>query len=204
MDLVLILIGSSILQVSLEHNMAGVSRSLNGSTGFFPPRMGYNQPSSSSTLIPNGEPVIAEVENGLTDQQSLADEIEHSSHSNGVAAVQSTTQMAIVASPLTLGDSANELSQEEVQNMNEQIEQDLDPDSQVSARELWEDIRSISRKVLRLASKVMRSTHEDTASPTPIATDSVTVSSEALSSTTLNIEEPVKNAIIIEDAPGTL
>lgn len=93
--------------------------------------------------MPNGEPIIMEEENEPIDQRQLVNAAQRPSQSNEVEASQTITRRALVSLSLTPGNSANELSQEEVQSMNEQIEHDLDPDSQVSAQELWEDIRSV-------------------------------------------------------------
>jgi hypothetical protein len=187
----------------LEHSIAGVRYSLYGSPELAL-GLGYNQPSQGNMLMPNGVPIIMEEENEPIDQRQLVNAAQRPSQSNEVEASQAIPRRALVSLSLTPGDSANELSQEEVQSMNEQIEHDLDPDSQVSAQELWEDIRSVSRKVLRLASEVLRSAHEENPSSPPAATSSVSRASNSAASQRRSKpkDEQLKNYLVLEDPTG--
>lgn len=112
-------------------------------------------------LTSSGELVVTEVEDEFAKPQS-------SQENEVMLEGYTAAQTSLVASPLT---SKNGLSPEEVQNINEQIEHDLDPDSEASAREVWEDMRTVSRKVLRVASKVLRLSRGETAANAPDGPD---------------------------------
>ena len=51
----------------------------------------------------------------------------------------------------------------EMQQLDRQIEDDLDPDEGMFAMEVWQDMNSVARKVLRHAEQVLRSSQEETA-----------------------------------------
>jgi hypothetical protein len=194
--------------------MAAVSRSLNGSTGVFHPRLDYNPPPLDILFISNSGSVTPDIDSESSEQQPLSETVQQSSQDEGANSEQNATQTALIASPLKSGDSVDGLSLEEVQAMNELIERDLDPDLQVSARELWEDMRSLSRKVLRLASAVLRSSQGDSTTltgvtTTPTRAPSITTAAPSLtesgvsSSATLQAkEEPAADPITFEDADG--
>lgn len=72
------------------------------------------------------------------------------------------TQSSVGVTSLHISSETDEDRQtaHEMQLLEMQIEQDLDPDSSTTAAEVWEDTRSISRKAKRLASEALCS-HED-------------------------------------------
>jgi hypothetical protein len=196
--------------------MAAVSRSLSGSTSVFHPKLDYNPPPLDILLLSNGGSVTTDAESESSEQQPRAEAAQQSSQDEGATIEQDATQTALIASPLKLGDSVDGLSQEEVQAMNEQIERELDPDLRVSARELWEDMRSLSRKVLRFASAVLRSSQGDSTTITGATTTATRapsnttaapyfVRSEVSNSATLQARnKPVADPITFEDADGVL
>lgn len=162
-----LLMGLSILEVSLEHSMTAVNRSLNDSRSVFRPRLGFNKPSLESMLMSNAEPEITRPETESIEQQPVIDAVGQSSNDYQAATEQNTLVQIDRAASLITNEPMDELSQAELQNIDEQIEQDLDPDSQVSAHEVLEDMRVVSRKVLRFAEGVLRSSREDTTIPVP-------------------------------------
>jgi hypothetical protein len=68
--------------------------------------------------------------------------------------------------------STDTLSDNDLRKIDEQAEQDLDPDSGATAREVWEDTRAVSRKVLRLAARVLTSSRESATKSEQVASNS--------------------------------
>lgn len=196
--------------------MNAVSRSLSVSTGVFHQKLNYSPPPLDDLFLSYRGSITTDVESELPEQQSRAEAAQQPSQDEEANIEQNVTQTAIIAPLLKLGDSADGLSQEEVQAMNEQIERDLDPDLQVSARELWEDMRSLSRKVLRFASAVLRSSQEDSTTPVGATTTSTRAPlnttaapsfapGEFSDSTTLQTRnKKLPDPITLEDADGVL
>jgi uncharacterized protein YuzE len=72
-----------------------------------------------------------------------------------------------------LTEQEGALTSEEIQAIDEEIERNLDPDSKVTAFEIWENMRYVSRKVVRLVQEALEinqklpremSNHEETIS----------------------------------------
>jgi hypothetical protein len=119
--------------------MAAISHSLNRSGSSIYLGISYNQPSPNNMLSSStGEPVVTEEGDESNDQQSAVGAGQQSSQESRAASeLNVTAQTALIVSPLmTSSDPTDGLSQEEVQNMDKQIEQDLGPDSEASAQEV--------------------------------------------------------------------
>lgn len=78
-----------------------------------------------------------------------------------VAAIDSWTRMAIIR-PYSNNDR-EALTEAELQNIDEIVDRDLDPDQTASALVLWEDLRALSRKTKEFAEAVLRDIGEGTA-----------------------------------------
>ncbi|KAJ6041445.1 nucleoside phosphorylase domain-containing protein [Penicillium canescens] len=135
--------------MSLENSVAAINASLCSSPGgrIFP-ITGTSEQSYDDYL-------------GLTGQSALIsfqDVSENSSNPGDTEVVPPTEASLNPQSSTDLADSRiasdgqeDQLTPLEMQILEKQIEQDLDPDSGMTAAEVWEDTRSISRKAKRLA-----------------------------------------------------
>ncbi|CAI7587091.1 unnamed protein product [Penicillium pancosmium] len=104
---------------------------------------------------------------GLTGQSaliSLQDASERSSNPDDTEVVSPTEagldpqrSNDIADSPIASESQQDQLTTHEMQILENQIEQDLDPDSGMTAAEVWEDTRSILRKAKRLAAEALSS-----------------------------------------------
>lgn len=94
------------------------------------------------------------------------------SSSAGPAAQTEPTPPDSITSLVLMSSHATEegLSPEDIASIDGEIEKELDPDAQMTAGEIWEDMRVVSRKVLRLADDILRSS-QDGSLPIPARED---------------------------------
>ena len=140
------------MQISLENSSASIqtslglsSRLLSGQTGG--PATALPTSIASASRPPSSSPHASERPSQLQARPS-------------VRAAKGPTPGALtdlVLLPSAPRDSDDGLTDEETRSLDAQVEHDLDPDSQATAVEVREDIRVVSRKVVRLARDVLRS-----------------------------------------------
>jgi hypothetical protein len=126
--------------------MAGLRNALNDSRGFIT-RNGepFTAENSSTSSIPTG--------NSNTDRKRI-----ESAQRHIVEAQERSTSFEPALPAL---ETSTALDDEEAQ-----VERELEDEFEESAHDLWEDMRVVSRKVLRHASNVLRSSQEETAQTT--------------------------------------
>lgn len=126
--------------------MAGLRNALNDSRGFI---TGDGESFKAENLNTSPMPT----ENSNTDRKRIGSAQHHSVEAQG----QSTSfvpALLALETPATLDDE------------EAQVERELEEEFEDSAHDLWEDMRVVSRKVLRYASDVLRSSQEETAQTT--------------------------------------
>ncbi|KAL2811777.1 nucleoside phosphorylase domain-containing protein [Aspergillus granulosus] len=149
-----------ILQISLENSMAAINISSNNSSGgMVSPAMGTDEQPPSQFLISTSHsaPFLAQ---GATNISSLPQDADASQQlGNGIDPLNST-DLTVTRNNMVYHE--DQLSAHEMQLLEQQIDEDLDPDSGITAVEVLEDTSFISRKAKRLASEALRS-HENKA-----------------------------------------
>lgn len=135
---------ASIMQISLENSMAAVDQShrADRQTGF---RIPFDDFSSERLSTTRG---MQTVHNTSNDFPGSLDPTAHESNSDD--------NVALVRNSATSTEFGEGLSDQEVQAIDMQIERDLSSESPESAQDLWLDMGSMQRKVLRLASQELQ------------------------------------------------
>ncbi|KJK63836.1 hypothetical protein P875_00064708 [Aspergillus parasiticus SU-1] len=136
-----------ILQMSLETSMAAINISSNSSSG-----------GSFSITGPNDGNFLP-TSHGLSNLEGNIENTETPPQMENGLDTQSSTDLA-----LSRGSSeghGDQLSVHEIQLLEQQTDQDLDPDSGTTAVEVLEDTRFLLRKAKRLASEALHSSETE-------------------------------------------
>jgi hypothetical protein len=143
------------LQISLENSVTEIRHALNSSRQFIT----ANGDSSSLPGLRSASPLDNQVqENNNTDSHQI-EALQHRPAGHEEPSSTSLVPSSSVFEP------SSQLDEEETL-----VEGILEEDFENSAQDLWEDMRVVSRKVLRYASNVLRSTsHETTLSDEGLA-----------------------------------
>lgn len=112
----------------------------------------------------NDEPDLPEVEDN-NGQQPTTDQGYGSSKPDQEITLDRNAPQTNLAVASKENHPIDMMSDGDLREIDEQAEQDLDPDSGATAREVWEDTRAVSRKVLRLAARALNSSRERAANP---------------------------------------
>lgn len=144
--------------------MAGLRNALNDSRGFIA-RNGepFTAENLSTSSIPTG--------NSNTDRKRI--------ESAQLHIVEAQEQSTSLEPALPALETSTALDDEEAQ-----VERELEDEFEESAHDLWEDMRVVSRKVLRHASNVLRSSQEETAHTTSRPQDQTRSETETIPTAT--------------------
>jgi hypothetical protein len=136
------------MQISLENSMAAVDQSHRA-----------DRQTGSRISFEESSPERLATTRGIQTVHDTSDEspgsLDPTAHEN-----ISEDNVALVRLSATSTEFGEGLSDQEVQAIDIQIERDLSSESPESAQDLWLDMGSMQRKVLRLASQALRSQQE--------------------------------------------
>jgi hypothetical protein len=127
-------------------------------------QLGHNQPTESKQmlLIEEREDLPEVPEAGSPDNRQILEGTEERSLADSIVQGQGESdQMTLVLSTSVSEQAAERLDEEEIQQLDEKVDQDLSSPSYESHQELLEDMRSVSRKVLRRATGVLQTSQRE-------------------------------------------
>jgi nucleoside phosphorylase len=143
--------------MSLENSVAAIDASLCSSPGGRIFHItGTSEQSYDNYLILTGQSALISPQD-VSENSSNPDDTEVVPPTEAGLDPQDSIDFA--GSRIALEGQEDQLTTIEMKILENQIEQDLDPDSGMTAAEVWEDTRSISRKAKRLALEAL-SSHE--------------------------------------------
>ena len=135
------------MQISLENSVAEIRHALNSSRQFIT----ANEDSSSLPGLRSASPLDNQVQENNNADSYQIDALQHQP-----AGHEEPSNASLVPSS-SVFEPSSQLDEEETL-----VEGILEEDFENSAQDLWEDMRVVSRKLLRYASDVLRSTSHET------------------------------------------
>lgn len=185
------------MQMSLEHSMAGLNFSLQNSA----PRLHLDNSQQTkpfpATLAFNTENKVAaeDTRDECIKKRESAEDLQESISAADIDMKGSgeITQTALVLSTLPSDHAMEGYNDEDLRNLDASVDRDLMSTSTETFQDLWDDMRSTSRKVMRLATGVLNSIQENAKTEVPNAQSAKFDAPTPVPGTETQSSTPVKN-----------